>query len=915
MLFEKNIPLDITTCDTCKGAGYLGIHRCNTCGTMSMGRFIRGHWLYFGQPMTRYHIALRRAREWLFRIEVLAALLFVFVFWAFFFTRLYQAHRIDSIFHVAFWSAPMSGFQLLFWAGVVMFSFIVYRVTHHKKASVEVEQQSYQENNLENDAIDVVTLDWDAIKKTPKKKRIDITETFTPDASDALENAYVMADEDNAQTVTAGHIFHALLSSSDVRGIFIRLGIPVDLLQDKLETTFQKQDVDTIPVISADVQQILFHAYEYAYEARQSYVHVTELLLAAVRQSNDIQELLYVLNIDAQKLLNVIEWVRIREKLRRQYSLARGAASHKSKHGLDKAMTAIATPFLNKFSKDLTLSGIYGYLPPCVARDKEIDGIFRIIESGRQSVLLVGDTGVGKNTIIEGIVGRMVADTVPDRLNDKRMVQLNTSALLAGTTVSGAQERLLRMMSEITKSKNIILFINNLHDLIGGVGDSEGLDVSETLAQYMNSGQVLVFATTTREGYNKHITNSQIGKSVTRVDIDEMDENQAIRVLEAKVGGVEYKSRVFFSYDALAACVEFAAKFLHDQKLPESAMQLMTESASYVKSKKGEGKLVEKEDVAIIVNEKTGIPVTAIGEDESSKLLRLEEEMHKRMIGQEEAVSAVAAALRRARAEVRSSKRPIANFLFLGSTGVGKTELAKTIAEVYFGGENRMIRIDMSEFQDASGVYRLIGQPAQQGTGLLTEAVRQQPFSLILLDEMEKADPKILDLFLQVFDDGRLTDSVGRVIDFTNTIIIATSNAGTSFVQESIRNNVPMEQVTERLMRTELKQYFRPEFLNRFDGIVTFMPLTRDQVKQIAGLMIARIASDLEKNRGIDFRVTEEGLEALAVAGFDPEFGARPMRRAIQNMIEDKLADMILQNKMNRRDILEFDGRSMHILP
>ena len=913
MLFTKNAPLDILTCHTCGGAGFLGFRKCKTCNTKSMGRLVRGKLLFFGQPLTRYHIKLRHARERLFQLEILSALLFAGILFGLFFWNLYRVNILDEVFQSTFWERPLGGLQFLFWFGFLALLFVVSRIMRHKKKDIQVEHHDYEQTPQAARSQDAAQLQtWDQIKKISRKKRIDISATFTPAAKNVIEAAYIQADKDNAGVVTAMHFFYMLLASPDIKGVFIRLGIPVSLLRDKLATTFEKSKQEKIPMMSVDVQQILFHAYESAFTAKQDYTHVTELLLATVRQSEQIQELLYDLEVDKQKLANVIEWVRIRERLRRQYSNVRKAAARKDKHGLDKAMTAVATPYLNSLSKDLTLAAIFGHLPPCVARDKEMTEIFRVVESGRQSILLVGDHGVGKMTLIEGLVQKMVEDDVPKRLEDKRMVQLNTSALLAGTTVSGAQERLLKMMQEIAKAKNIILFINNLHDLIGGVGDSEGLDVSETLAQYMNSGQVLLFATTTREGYNKHIVNSQIGKAMSRIDVAEMDENQTIQVLEAKVSGVEYKNSVFFSYDALAAAASFAGKFMHDQRLPDSALQLMTEAGSYVKGQKGENQLVEKEDVAMIVQEKTGIPVTSIAEDESSKLLRLEEEMHKRVIGQDEAVKSVAAALRRARAEIRSTNRPIANFLFLGSTGVGKTELAKTIADVYFGGEDRMIRVDMSEYQDSSGVYRLIGQPGQQGTGLLTEAVRQQPFSLVLLDEMEKADPKILDLFLQVFDDGRLTDSVGRVIDFTNTIIIATSNAGTAFVQEGIRKGMSAAEIQEQLMRAELKKYFRPEFINRFDGVVTFTPLTRDEVIKIAGLMLKRVEKDLE-TRGVSFKATPEGLEALAQAGYDPEFGARPMRRAIQNLVENQLAELLLGNKLQRKDTVVFDGQGMKV--
>lgn len=873
---------------------------------MTIGRFWRDRFFYFGEPMSRYHLGVKRGRRWLHGFEVFLGLASLLLFFGLFAWQVYARDLFDLLFTKAFWVGGGTYLPVLFWLAVIAGSFLLYRLLRIEHRIVEVEQLGFGEAAVEEEGA-LLERTWQEATALPRKKRIDISRTFTVDAQKVLEDAFQLADERESQEVTALHVFHALLSSEKIAGVFIRLGVPPKAFQEHLSGSMQHSGVSVEPHLSAEVWQIVFHAHEEAMTSRQPYVQVTELLLATVRQSELLQDMLYTIEVDAQKLTNVVEWVRIRERLQRQYRQFRRAAATRNKYGLDRAMTAVATPFLNNFSQDMTMAAVYGRLVPCVARDKEIEEIFRIVEGGRQSIVLVGDRGVGKKTILEGIAQLMVEDQVPERLKDKRLVQLSTSSLLAGTTVSGAQERLLRMMTEISKAGNIILCIYNLQDLVGGEGEGAGLDVSETLAEFIGSGRVLVFATTTTQGYNRFLLNSQIGSVMSRVDVKEMDENQAIQVLEAKAGHLEYKHNIFFSYNAIAACAGLAVRFLHDQNLPESAIELATEAASYTRSTQGENHLVSRDDVAHIVGEKSGVPVTSITEDEGQKLLRLEEEMHRRVIGQGEAVSLVANALRRARAEIRSTNRPIANFLFLGSTGVGKTELAKTIAEVYFGGEQRMIRIDMSEYQDASGIYRLIGQPGQQGTGLLTETVRQQPFSLVLLDEIEKADPKILDLFLQVFDDGRLTDSVGRVIDFTNTILIATSNAGTSFVQEGIREGKPLAEIREQLIRTELKQFFRPEFLNRFDGLVVFKPLNRDEVKQIAGLMLKRVAKDLDA-RGIEFRADEAGLEALAQVGFDPEFGARPMRRAIQEQVENQLAEMLLKGELQRRDVVVFDG-------
>jgi len=484
-------------------------------------------------------------------------------------------------------------------------------------------------------------------------------------------------------------------------------------------------------------------------------------------------------------------------------------------------------------------------------------------------------------------------------------VRLSISALLSGTTPAGAVERLMRIANEIARARNIVLFVHNVHELIGVSSGSEksSLDVAGAFVEALSSNKFITIATTSTEQFVQSMSGTTLTSVFTKVEIPEMDENQAIQVLEAKVGQLEFKNQVFFAYEAIEKAVQLSHRFLHDVTLPGSALEIITEAATLVRNSKGANALVSAEDVAKVVAEKTHIPVASVSTDETSKLLRLEQELHKRVIGQDEAVDLVANALRRSRAEIRSQSRPIANFLFLGPTGVGKTELAKTIAEVYFGGENKIVRLDMSEYQDKTSIYRLLGAPGEKGTGILTEAIRHNPFTLLLLDEIEKADKDILNLFLQVMDDGRLTDSTGKVVDFTNVILIATSNAGTAFVGEQIRAGVKTDLIKDRLLHGELGQYFRPEFLNRFDGIVLFKPLTREDIKKVASLMLKSLAKDLDV-KGVGLEVTGEALEFLADVGFDPEFGARPMRRAVQEKIENQLAQFILSGTLKRKNIV-----------
>ncbi len=873
-----------------------------------MGVLKRGKWQYFGYPLTRYHLALQTGRRILNRIRLITALVFWLNCWIWVGFLIYKQGTYNILFDPGEWQNFFVTLEnqtvILFWLGAAGLLYLWYRVIRQKELVGAVESFNYEESSA-NEKRGVSVDSWVAAVKLSRRKKHNIADAFTEEALSALAKAYRFADKNGAKEVGPEHLFYTLLTFNRISNIFIRLGIPASSLQKDLAFMFpddskQGRRASVSPLVSKDLKQIIFQAYEEAYNAHQDYVSVTELLVAALQATSAIQEILFNFNISQREITNVIEWARMREKLHRQYLKFKRAASHHSKYGMDKAMTALATPYLNSFSSDLTMLAHYGQLNQCVARNREIEDIYQVIDGGEHNVILVGEPGVGKRTIVEGIAQSMIENDVPNRLKDKRLVRLSVSALLAGASPAGAVERLRNIMQEMSRARNVILFIHNLHELVGvSTGESGSLDIAGTLAEFLSSNRFLTIATTTAENYSQHILNSSVKDVFTKVDIPEMTEDQAIQVLESRVGSLEYKQNVFFSYDAIAKAVEYAVKFIHEAYLPGNALEIITEAAAFTHNKKGINSIVTKEEVAAVVTEKTKIPLSAISSDESSKLLLLEEEMHKRVIGQDEGVAAMANALRRARAEMRSAKRPIANFLFLGPTGVGKTELAKTIAEVYFGGENKMIRLDMSEYQDKSSIYRLIGMPGEKGTGLLTEAVRRNPFSLLLLDEIEKADPDVLNLFLQVMDDGRLSDSSGHVYDFTNVILIATTNAGTAYVQEQNKNGVSHEALLNQLLHGELKAYFRPEFLNRFDGIILFNPLTRADIKKIAGIMFGSIAKSVEA-KGVQLQATDEALEFLADAGFDPEFGARPMRRVLQEKVENKLAELFLQGKLKR---------------
>lgn len=869
-----------------------------------LGYTERGELFFWGHRLYRLDIEYRKARKMLTYAQIALGAVLGIGFMVLFFWAL-QTVSVDQWFTGDFWLGG-SIIPTLWWLSMVSLLFVLYRALSLKQDIGSVYQ--FKEKQAPNQQPEVGNIS--------AKHSHDISKTFTDQALEALGAAYQIADAHGDQEVLPLHVFYALLLTQDIRSLFIRLRINPEDISKVFEKKFAKQKNEQVPVLSEDVRQSIFYAYTHAQEIKQQYVHVTELLEEVVRSSETIQELLYDQKVDEDKLVHVVDWIRIKEQMRRRYQAFRKSAALRSKHGIDRAMTAVATPYLDSFSKDVTHQAKMGHFAPCVARDKEMQEVYRVLQGGAGGVLLVGEGGVGKHAIIEGLAQRILEDDVPSILHDKRLVELSMSALLAGTTVSGAQERLIGIMNEIARAGNIVLFINNIHDLFGAGSEqgSGGFDVSESLAEYLKGGRFVTIATTNHEGFQRFIANSELSSSMQRVEIDEMSVDGAIHVLESKAGSIEYKHNVFFAYEAIEKAADLASRFLTDQYLPESAINLVIESASYVKQKHGKNSMVTAEDVATVVSDKTGIPTNTITQDEGGKLLALEDAMHNRVIGQDEAVTEVANALRRARAEVRSSSRPIANFLFLGPTGVGKTELAKTIAAVYFGGEEQMIRVDMSEYQDRGAIYRLIGQAGQKGSGVLTEAVRQKPFSLILLDELEKADKDVLNLFLQVFDDGRLTDSVGRVVDFTNVIIIATSNAGTEYVQKQIEQHVPYEKVKEELLHSELSAYYRPEFLNRFDGIILFESLSREDIIKIAGLMLKRIEADL-KAKGIFMEVKQTALEHLATVGYDPQFGARPMRRAIQDVVENKLAELLLSGKVKRRDTIVLTGGDIIVRP
>ena len=902
-------------CPACNGSGKVGAGKCLGCFGFGAGMWREGRFLFWNRTITGRGLERKKIEKFFDTILTAAALLFGFGALLFLAWHIWEIGLI-SIFSFHFWVSGNSAVMIFLFSLVADF-YLVYRASEERALKGEVEKRGYEETDnkkIKTAPIPEVT-DWTAVRRLPADKKIDVAKTLSPDADRILIDAWKATLKFGHAEVRPLHLFGALLFSGKAAVVFGRLGVNLKELQEKVIKQLGNLPQDLPergePKISPALVQVFFDAYSMAYLARRDQIDVAELILASAKAEEVVQEILYSLEVDLTKLQNVAEWLRISELLRKKWTKSRALARLRPGGTMSRAMTAMSTPYLDQFSRDLTLAAKYAYLAPCIDREKEIDEIMRIIEGGRQSVILIGNPGVGKNTIVEGIAELMLEEDVPKILQDKRLISLNVGQLVAGASPAEAQQRLLIICDEIARAGNIVLYIQNIEGLIGITsGAEESVDLSRVLADELREGYFFALSTATPYHFSQYIESSALGNVLQKVEIKEPEVNEAIQILEGKAGGIEYQNKIFFSYGSIEKAVTLSDRYMHERFLPEKAIEILRESANYTRTKKGEDAIVAGEDVAEVVAQKTKIPVTAVTEAESEKLLRLEEVMHHRIVGQDEAVKMVASALRRARAELREGKRPIANFLFLGPTGVGKTETAKTVAEVYFGSEENMIRLDMSEYQDQTSVYRLIGAPAGGAPGYLTEAVRKNPFTLLLLDEIEKAHPDILNIFLQVMDDGRLTDNQGRTIDFTSVILIATSNAGSPAIQEGIRQGLSVEAIKDRLINVELKNYFRPEFLNRFDGIIVYKPLEQTEIETIANLMLDKIAKQLEDKHGITLEVTSEALRELAVAGFDPVFGARPLRRVIQEKVEDQLANLLLTKQVGRRDkiVLEPGG-------
>lgn len=762
-------------------------------------------------------------------------------------------------------------------------------------AAVALMYTVYLGDRLTHRTVNISTLGAARSIVVDPQKGLDSAVLFDETALRVFERAVLIAEKHGQARVGLLHVAAAFFELQSGRVLLARLGVtasdmaPIFLRALSKEMPGKAEDRELLPKVAAE-------AIVAASAARRSAVHALDVFAVAFQKSQVLQDALLDRGYAAPAVMNAVQWVHWTEDMRSRLLALRRAAAYKPAGNMDRAMTARATPFLDAFSEDVTRAAVYGKTGLLVGRDHEVAAVFRAIEGGGRSVVLVGDEGVGKRTIIDGIADLMVEERVPAILKDKRLVRLSLARIIGSG--GGASERLQEILTEVALSGNIVLVIDDVHELLSPQAGSLALE----LARELEKGYTFAICTTTPQMYVRFIEGSSLVKILTKVPIVDPEGEDLIRILAAAALMVESRHGVVFNYGALQAAAELSARYARSTAMPHAAIAVMQEAAQMVKSQ--QGTWVTKQEIVKILEEKTNIKLDVASRDEAATLLVLEQEIHERVIGQEMAVKAIASALRRARAELRASNRPIASFLFLGPTGVGKTELAKATAASYFGAEDTMLRFDMSEYTAPDAVARLVGSAGNPGT--LTEAVRQRPFALVLLDEFEKAHSDVHNLFLQVMDDGRLTDGLGRTIDFTNTIIIATSNASSQTIQDEIRAGKEVDDVKTMLMSDALRATFRPELLNRFTDVIVFAPLTKSDIVAIAYLLVDQVAKRLQE-KGIGLEVTDAAIHEFADDGYDPVFGARPLRRLIEENLENALADAMLRGDLSRRDTAVYD--------
>ena len=810
---------------------------------------------------------------------------------------------------------------------------------------------------------------------------------FTKQAQTALTLAKAAAIDFELGYIGTEHLLLGLLSETEGTAGRVLEEFQVDgkklvELIDKLVTPAEVGNVTEIemkPAYSPRTEKVLESAVAEAQNSGCEKAGTEHLLLAMLRETDCVgTRLLYTMGVNIQKL----------------YAAVLGAMGYDNESIQEEFQAAKAmqnpggspTPALDQYSRDLTQMAAEGKLDPVVGREKEISRLIQILSRRtKNNPCLVGEPGVGKTAIAEGLAQRILAGSVPETIKDKRLVVLDLSGMVAGSKYRGEfEERIRKVVDEVRENQGILLFIDELHTIIGAGGAEGALDASNILKPSLSRGELQIIGATTLEEYRKYIEkDAALERRFQPVTVEEPSEEEAYKILKGLRPYYERHHKVEISDEALEAAVKMSVRYINDRFLPDKAIDLIDEAASKVqlsgyqasseiedlsreiqeilqekeraiktgylslakecqeKQKEAEARLeqlqvkeekknqrksgkVDEKAVASIVSDWTKIPVQRLTEGETRRLAQLEKELHKRVIGQEEAVHAVSQAVKRGRVGLKDPNRPIGSFLFLGPTGVGKTELSKALAQAVFGSEQAMIRVDMSEYMEKHSVSKLIGSPpgyvGYDEGGQLSEKVRRNPYSVILFDEIEKAHPDVFNILLQVLDDGHITDAHGRKVDFKQTIIIMTSNAGAQAIVEPKQlgfisqkdEKKDYEKMKSGVME-EVRRLFKPEFLNRIDEIMVFHTLNKEEIRKIVLLLLKSLEKRCEEQMDIHLNVTNSAVDYIAEAGFDAKYGARPLRRAIQSKIEDRLANELLEGKIKRGDIVQVQYRNKEI--
>ncbi len=808
----------------------------------------------------------------------------------------------------------------------------------------------------------------------------DLYSKFTKRAKQVLQMATEEAKSFNHPYIGTEHILLGLIRESE--GIAARvldeLGVKLPQARSAVEfivgvgegATHDEQE------LTARAQKVIKYAIEEATRLNHHYIGTEHLLLGLVRNGEGVATgVLDIMGVSLEQVRNQVMRVL-------RYGTAPNAEQRAAGGNAPQTQRQSKTPYLDALGADLTEMAEASRLDPIIGRQHEIERVIQILSRRtKNNPALIGEPGVGKTAIVEGLAQRIIQGDVPDSIKGKRVVTLDMGALVAGTKYRGQfEERLKRVIDEI-KETRCILFIDEFHTIIGAGGAEGTLDAANILKPALSRGELQTIGATTLDEYRKYIErDAALERRFQPVMVDEPSVEDTINILRGVKSRYEDFHQLQISDEAIQSAATLSARYVPDRFLPDKAIDLIDEAASRVRmyrsatppklrdalrglealrkekeaaiddqqyelaadlrdreermqqriakiesemgkdasERMAERPYVTEEDIAEVVGMWTGIPVTRLKGDETARLMEMEKYLHARVIGQHEAVVTISKAVRRARAGLKDPRRPIGSFIFLGPTGVGKTELAKTLAEFMFGSEEALIKIDMSEFQERHTTSRLVGSPpgyvGYGEGGQLTDAVRRKPYSVILFDEVEKAHPDAYNLLLQVLEDGNLTDGKGRHVDFRNTIIIMTSNVGTEHIRRASRigfggsaSDIDLED-TRRKVDEALRQLFRPEFLNRIDATIIFQPLTNEEIRQISLIMLRRVQVQLDDHK-IKLDVKEDALDLLARRGYDPAFGARPLRRIIANLIEDPLAEGLLDGRFIGGDSVVVDTK------